>query len=456
MTSLYRVQYPLRAHKRDDFIEFIKGLLGSAFVLVDGEEAADGPEDGHEQNGSDGSNGSNDLKTGSRTVDRSNGSTGQTALERYAGIFASLEHLIDSHRLDPGSAKLARLVPSLGKFFTPLPLKQAFLIQNERRSIAGRRFVPPSFNDVRHILNTAQILAIAPDLKLVSFDGDLTLYEDGGHLKTDSPLVELIGHLLIEHGVNVAVVTAAGYPDAQRYYSRLAPLFQHLTELLSNISLANEPGRMFVMGGESSYLFSFARGPNATDPWDLRPIPASSYLTPEIATWALDQELCDSLLDVGAAALTSTAKRLNLADSVRLIRKQRAVGIVPVNIKASREQLDEFAISAQQAVEKWQASRAHDPEFIRIPYCAFNGGSDVFVDIGNKLIGVQILLRYLGLEGSEALHVGDQFLGTGNDVAARGACATVWVADPEETWKCVEELVGLLRNRRDSGEEQGR
>jgi IMP and pyridine-specific 5'-nucleotidase len=40
-----------------------------------------------------------------------------------------------------------------------------------------------------------------------------------------------------------------------------------------------------------------------------------------------------------------------------------------------------------------------------VPYCAFNGGNDVFVDVGNKNIGLNTLMRYLGFEGSEALHV---------------------------------------------------
>jgi IMP-specific 5'-nucleotidase len=46
-------------------------------------------------------------------------------------------------------SKLKLLVPSVGTFFTPLLLKDAFLYQDERRRISYRRFVPPSFNDIR-------------------------------------------------------------------------------------------------------------------------------------------------------------------------------------------------------------------------------------------------------------------------------------------------------------------
>ena len=34
---------------------------------------------------------------------------------------------------------------------------------------------------------------------------------------------------------------------------------------------------------------------------------------------------------------------------------------------------------------------------------------------------------------NQTMHVGDQFLNTGNDFAARGACPTVWITNPEET-----------------------
>ncbi len=51
-----------------------------------------------------------------------------------------------------------------------------------------------------------------------------------------------------------------------------------------------------------------------------------------------------------------------------------------------------------------------------------DGGSDVWVDIGNKLIGVKVLLGFFNVPPSSALHVGDQFLATGNDIATRSAC----------------------------------
>ena len=31
-----------------------------------------------------------------------------------------------------------------------------------------------------------------------------------------------------------------------------------------------------------------------------------------------------------------------------------------------------------------------------LPFCAFNGGADVFVDVGNKSLGLEALMAYMG------------------------------------------------------------
>eukprot|EP00252_Welwitschia_mirabilis_P013964 TRINITY_DN30966_c0_g1_i1.p1 TRINITY_DN30966_c0_g1~~TRINITY_DN30966_c0_g1_i1.p1 ORF type:complete len:116 (-),score=23.27 TRINITY_DN30966_c0_g1_i1:65-364(-) len=69
----------------------------------------------------------------------------------------------------------------------------------------------------------------------------------------------------------------------------------------------------------------------------------------------------------------------------------------------------------------------------KLPFCAFNGGSDVFVDIGNKSIGLGALMHYLGKKPHETLHVGDRFTISGNDSATRSKCSILWVANPDET-----------------------
>ena len=46
---------------------------------------------------------------------------------------------------------------------------------------------------------------------MVTFDADDTIYEDGGSVSRDSPVVDIIVRLL-RAGVIVSLVTAAGYP----------------------------------------------------------------------------------------------------------------------------------------------------------------------------------------------------------------------------------------------------
>ena|SRR5277367_5831575 len=45
-------------------------------------------------------------------------------------------------------SKLKMLVPTIGVFFTRLPLKKAFLTTEPQRAISQRRFVAPSFNGI--------------------------------------------------------------------------------------------------------------------------------------------------------------------------------------------------------------------------------------------------------------------------------------------------------------------
>jgi hypothetical protein len=59
------------------------------------------------------------------------------------------DHILCDNAGSPERSKLRFLVPSVGRFFTPLSLVKAFEIQDEKRAISSRRFVAPSFNDIR-------------------------------------------------------------------------------------------------------------------------------------------------------------------------------------------------------------------------------------------------------------------------------------------------------------------
>lgn len=51
------------------------------------------------------------------------------------------------------------MVPKLGAFFTPLRLVDAFQEYDEFFALSRRKFVPPNFAELRHILNIAQARA---------------------------------------------------------------------------------------------------------------------------------------------------------------------------------------------------------------------------------------------------------------------------------------------------------
>ncbi|CRK33119.1 hypothetical protein BN1723_014722, partial [Verticillium longisporum] len=190
MTTRYRVEYALKTHRRDQFIEWIKGLLAVPFVLYS-------------------------QPTG--VLDANGTSLARTAEEahrRYAEIMRDVELMIDDHiTLQPNKvpSKLTMLVPGVGPFFTRLPLEAAFNHQDRKRYISSRRYVSPSFNDVRLVLNTAQTMAVTSgSLQLATFDGDVTLYDDGQCLEPSSPLVPRLLDLL-RRDVKIGIVTAAGY-----------------------------------------------------------------------------------------------------------------------------------------------------------------------------------------------------------------------------------------------------
>ncbi|KAF9976981.1 IMP 5'-nucleotidase [Actinomortierella ambigua] len=445
MTSAYRINYQLRAHKRDPLIEFIKGLLLTPFILHSKpRKPVFEPERSTLIGDSDLESLYDDIQDRPNIDYQEEDEPLMDAnLKRYLEIMKSVEVMIEEHRRKakkgvPEHSRLHRIVPSVASFFTPLPLAAAFLDANAKHSIAARRFVPPSFNDIRRLLNTAQVMAIAPTVSLITFDGDMTLYDDGMSFSDSSPLIPLL-ITLMRANLRVAIVTAAGYPgDASKYEERIAGLLRAFTAQ----NLPDEMlKRFFVLGGECNYLFhcEWKNQENGKRAVGLTYIQPEAYQPAEMLAWS--QEDIQELLDVAEENLRRCAKAMNLKAAV--LRKSRAVGIYPTapGIKIAREQLDECVLSTQQRLLEYQ-QRNTKPA---IPFCAFNGGNDVFVDIGNKLIGVQVLQRYLGAAPEATLHVGDQFLSTGNDFATRSSCCTLWIVNPEETQNVLMELTPLLK-----------
>lgn len=50
-------------------------------------------------------------------------------------------------------------------------------------ALSKRKFIPPNFAELRHVVNIAQIHASAATLRLITFDADGTLYADGCHFE---------------------------------------------------------------------------------------------------------------------------------------------------------------------------------------------------------------------------------------------------------------------------------
>eukprot|EP00658_Telonema_sp_P-2_P049580 TRINITY_DN3771_c0_g3_i2.p1 TRINITY_DN3771_c0_g3~~TRINITY_DN3771_c0_g3_i2.p1 ORF type:complete len:227 (+),score=56.42 TRINITY_DN3771_c0_g3_i2:49-729(+) len=173
-----RRNYDLSKHRTDQLISYMKGMIGHSFALR--------------------------LMTA-------------TALD----TFAEFEDLVEEHRRIPETSTLRHCAPSVGTFFTPLPLKDAFSEYDHKYKVTLRESVPPSFNELRHILNLAQIMAFKPTdpLRMMTFDGDLTLYQDGGNFQ-DPKLIRYMMKLL-SAGVHVALVTAASYMEKPEQYEQV-------------------------------------------------------------------------------------------------------------------------------------------------------------------------------------------------------------------------------------------
>lgn len=160
---------------------------------------------------------------------------------------------------------------------------------------------------------------------------------------------------------------------------------------------------------------------------------------------ALAEADVQAMLDRAQASLLRHAARLRL--DVSITRKARAVGVTPRS-QTIYEVLEDLALAVRADLEA-----AEDK---RVPYCCFNGGADVFVDVGNKSLGLEALSRYLGVKPECMLHVGDRFSASGNDFATRDCCAIVWVANPEETEFFITMLLADIHEQRQQQEEEER
>lgn len=235
--------------------------------------------------------------------------------------------------------------------------------------------MPPTFKEVRHILNLATVNAIASHVKLVTFDADDTIYEDGGVIHASSKMVGIVT-ALIQRGIVVSLVTAAGYPGApERYEARLRGILEALEALTPG-----ERARFLVMGGECNYLLETYTHAE-TGKIGLRELPGHVWKDGRGERW--DERDVQTLLDTAETVLRDMTALLHMPTEI--LRKDRAIGIINTSHKRLLyENLEEICLTLQ-----------HELQDTIVPFCAFNGGNDVWVDIGNKALGIQALQKYV-------------------------------------------------------------
>lgn len=356
-----------------------------------------------------------------------------------------IEDCIAAHRMCPQGSKISRLIGPL-TFFTDLPIKEAFIRMNRKYRITERTQVGVSFNEIRQTFNLAQVLAASKDLRLITFDGDETLYPDGSNL-ADEHLTDLIISLL-RADVHVALVTAAGYGlNPEPYESRLGCLLPKLKQ--SNLH-PEQLTKLYVFGGETNYLFRI------NEQCQLQNVPYDQWqrFSPLVFTQERDLDEATNMLDVAEHAVNEQIKKLNLR--ARVIRKERAVGVVPGG-PAYFEQAPQGSGSSRIKFEILEEMVAQVREAIRqsgitIPYCAFNGGRDVWVDVGNKAMALAILQSMFAVEPRQCMHIGDQFTESGNDITVRQRSPCIWVINPEETKAILRRILQELHKGDDQAD----
>ena len=336
--------------------------------------------------------------------------------------------------------------------------QSAFEMYDAKYALTARKHCPPSFDEIRHILNIAQVMSSGQSIKLISFDGDQTLYSDGQNFEKNERLAKSIIDL-IQIGVRVSVITAAGYGlEANKYETRLRGLLDYF----STFNLTEEEvSRFYVFGGECNYLLqcffiegSFGKKVAKLHPIDPKVWQSEIFDGPKPSQWPQTQ--IDQILNTAEKTMIETVQQLRLR--AKVLRKDRAVGVYP----GGQEMISVYPKGKGHGHRKLKYEALEEICFrvmgdlyniepkITIPYCVFNGGNDAWLDIGNKRNGMSALQSYFGLKKDECLHFGDQFLTTGNDIAARETSPCIWINSPSETAKVLEYLIEFMPDDRNS------
>ena len=146
-------------------------------------------------------------------------------------------------------------------------------------------------------------------------------------------------------------------------------------------------------------------------------------MTSEMLSW--DPDASKEMLNAAMRELQSVSAKFRLP--MRFVEKDAAVGALftgDENDTSLQNYLDEVALEVRERLNVLNYP---------VPFNCFNGGLDVFVDIGSKQHGLMALQALLNVNAEHTLHVGDQFSMAGNDLLARRVSPTCWVKGPKET-----------------------
>jgi IMP and pyridine-specific 5'-nucleotidase len=349
------------------------------------------------------------------------------------GVEEAQELFNEHHRLGqegkkPIESRLAKMIPGVEKavFFTPLDMVQALQEYDQKYQVSKRKYINISFREIRHILNTAQVHAIAKGVKLITLDADGTLYEDGDNIEEHNPVKNVIIELLKQKpDLNIAVITAAGYPhQPERYEQRFEYLIKDLSKCDKSIY-----SRFHIMGGECNYLFT----PNAHGKLDESQ--DNDWKIDEMKSWKTED--IEEFLGKVKTMIEETAKDLQMDHKYKFVLKPMAVGYIPIdqNNRGRAESCDEIALRIRRELQ---------PKFRH--FCAFHSFGQVWVDVGNKSLGVKAFQQMFDSKPAQTVHIGDQWREVGNDIAARKTATTLWIVKPKETKFFLDLLLTDLKN----------
>ena len=312
----------------------------------------------------------------------------------------------------PELCELAPLLSKYGAFFTELPLSAAFYWYNKRHRFGKRRHVPPSDDELRHVFNVAQLMQMADTLRLASFDGDETLYDNRDKLHSESAIVyELVR--LMDRGVVVSLTTAVGGTNPEIFEERLEGLLNTIANTRSQMLEEDEldededdhddegdldddldgvtrhdsmnpmgmmnplNGDLFVMGGQCNFLFRLNR-----ETFHLTSVPDEEWMTSEMLSW--DADASKEMLNAAMRELQAVSAKFRLP--MRFVEKEAAVGALftgDENDTSLQNYLDEVALEVRERLNVLNYP---------VPFNCFNGGLDVFVDVGSKQHGLMVRL----------------------------------------------------------------